>query len=66
MVAIADIIDRGIMLTGGGALLRGLDHLIAAETKIPVVIAQNPLDCVADGTGIYLESDALGNLGKRI
>ncbi|MEE1012680.1 MAG: rod shape-determining protein [Acutalibacteraceae bacterium] len=55
----ADIIDHGIMLTGGGALLRGLDQLISAETKIPVVIAQNPLDCVADGTGLCLENDSL-------
>ena len=55
----ADIIDHGIMLTGGGALLRGLDQLIASETKIPVVIAQNPLDCVADGTGLCLENDSL-------
>ena len=45
----ADIIDHGIMLTGGGALLRGLDKLIAAETKIPVIDANNPHDCVADG-----------------
>ncbi len=55
----ADIIDHGIMLTGGGALLRGLDKLIAAETKIPVRIADNPLDCVADGTGICLENNTL-------
>ena len=55
----ADIIDHGIMLTGGGALLRGLDQLISAETKIPVIIANNPLDCVADGTGICLENDTL-------
>ncbi len=55
----ADIIDHGIMLTGGGALLRGLDQLISSETKIPVVIAQNPLDCVADGTGLCLENDSL-------
>jgi len=55
----ADIIDHGIMLTGGGALLRGLDQLISAETKIPVIIAQNPLDCVADGTGLCLENDSL-------
>lgn len=55
----ADIIDHGIMLTGGGALLRGLDKLLSAETKIPVIIAQNPLDCVADGTGLCLENDSL-------
>ncbi len=55
----ADIIDHGIMLTGGGALLRGLDKLISAETKIPVNIAVNPLDCVADGTGLCLENDSL-------
>lgn len=51
----ADIIDRGIMLTGGGALLRGLDQLIANETGIPVNVAENPLDCVVDGTGKLLE-----------
>ena len=51
----ADIIDHGIMLTGGGALLRGLDKLISAETRIPVLVAENPLDCVADGTGMCLE-----------
>lgn len=55
----ADIIDQGIMLTGGGALLRGLDRLIAAETKIPVHVAESPLDCVVDGTGICLENDML-------
>lgn len=52
----ADIIDHGIMLTGGGALLRGLDKLISVETKMPVHVAENPLDCVVDGTGICLES----------
>lgn len=61
----ADIIDQGIMLTGGGALLRGIDRLIAEETGMPVNIADNPLDCVADGAGIYLESDVLGSIGKR-
>ena len=55
----ADIIDQGIMLTGGGALLRGLDRLISAETKMPVLVAENPLDCVVDGTGVCLENDML-------
>jgi len=53
----ADIIDRGIMLTGGGALLRGLDKLVSQETGIPVHIAERPLDCVAEGTGKSLEID---------
>ena len=43
----ADIIDRGIMLSGGGALLRGLDKLIQSETGIDVHVAESPLDCVA-------------------
>ena len=51
----ADIIDRGIMLTGGGALLRGLDELISEETGIPVNIAEQPLDCVVQGTGKLLD-----------
>ena len=51
----ADIIDHGITLTGGGALLRGLDSLIGNETGMPVHIAENPLDCVALGTGKVLE-----------
>ena len=55
----ADIIDHGIMLTGGGALLRGLDKLISYETKIPVLVADQPLDCVVDGTGICLETNNL-------
>ena len=61
----ADSIDHGIMLTGGGALLRGLDKLIAAETKIPVLVAANPLDCVVDGTGICLENDTLNVTGNK-
>lgn len=51
----ADIIDHGIMLTGGGALLRNLDVLISKETHMPVYIAENPLDCVVAGTGKRLE-----------
>ena len=56
----ADIIERGITLTGGGALLRGLDKLISSETGMPVNIAKNPIDCVVNGTGICLEKDLLG------
>ena len=52
----ADIIDHGITLTGGGALLRGLDQLIHKETGMPVFIAEYPLDCVAEGTGKILEN----------
>ena len=51
----ADIIDHGITLTGGGALLRGLDQLVSNETGMPVHIAENPLDCVALGTGKVLD-----------
>lgn len=52
----ADIIAQGIMLAGGGALLKGLDLLIHAETGMPVKVAERPLDCVADGTGKVLEN----------
>ena len=51
----ADIIDNGIMLTGGGALLRGMDKLVAEETGMPVRIAERPLDCVVDGAGMRLD-----------
>ncbi|MGN0586036.1 MAG: rod shape-determining protein [Oscillospiraceae bacterium] len=51
----ADIIDQGITLAGGGALIRGLDKLINRETGMPVYVAETPLDCVADGTGKVLE-----------
>ena len=53
------------MLTGGGALLRGLDKLISIETKIPVHVAENPLDCVVDGCGVCLESNTLGITAKN-
>jgi rod shape-determining protein MreB and related proteins len=52
----ADIIDRGVMLTGGGALMHGIDRLLAEELKVPVMVADNPMACVAMGTGIMLEN----------
>ena len=52
----ADIIDRGVILTGGGALLHGIDYLLAEELKVPVLIAEEPMHCVAKGTGIILEN----------
>lgn len=52
----SDVIDHGIVLTGGGALLKNLSEVIADETKVPVFIANEPLDCVAVGTGESLKS----------
>lgn len=52
---VSDIMEKGITLAGGGALLRGLDKLIAQETAMPVVVADDPLTCVVRGTGIVLE-----------
>lgn len=52
----ADVMEQGIMLTGGGALLQGIDTLIHRETGMPVKIAENPLDCVAIGTGNAIQS----------
>lgn len=52
----ADIIDRGIFLTGGGAMLDGLDTLLSEKLLVPVFVSENPLNCVATGTGILLEN----------
>lgn len=52
----ADILNNGIVMTGGGSLLNGLDSLISRETSLPVHVAENPISCVAIGTGKALES----------
>lgn len=52
----ADIIDRGIMLTGGGALLKNIDKLISYYLQVPVLIADHPLEAVALGTGTLLKN----------
>lgn len=52
----ADIIDKGVVVTGGGALIHGFDQLLAHELKVPVFIAESPLTCVAEGTGILLDN----------
>lgn len=51
----SDVIDRGIVLTGGGALLRNIDRLLTLETGVPCYVAENPLACVAIGSGLALE-----------
>lgn len=52
----ADVVDHGIVLTGGGALIKNLDEVIADATQVPVTVAQDPLDCVVKGTGESLKS----------
>ena len=52
----ADIIDKGVVITGGGALIDGIDRLLTHELKVPVFVAENPLTCVAEGTGILLDN----------
>ncbi|AKX45647.1 rod shape-determining protein MreB [Thiopseudomonas alkaliphila] len=52
----SDIAERGLVLTGGGALLKGIDQLLSQETGLPVIVAENPKNCVAIGGGIYLET----------
>lgn len=52
----SDIINKGILITGGGALIKGFDKLLSKELKVPVKIAESPLTCVAEGTGIILDN----------
>jgi rod shape-determining protein MreB len=52
----ADVMDRGIIMAGGGSLLRGLDQLVSEQTGMPVHLAEEPLLCVAYGTGRVLEN----------
>ncbi|RGR74962.1 rod shape-determining protein [Holdemania filiformis] len=52
----ADIVSRGVVLTGGGALLQGIDQLLINELNVPVYVAENALSCVAEGTGVMLEN----------
>jgi rod shape-determining protein MreB len=59
----ADIAERGMVLTGGGALLRDIDRLLMEETGLPVVVAEDPLTCVVRGSGMALEKmDKLGSI----
>ena len=50
----SDLVDRGLVLAGGGSMLRGLDKLIASQTGLPVTLADDPLTAVAEGTGVVL------------
>lgn len=52
----SDIIDKGIVITGGGALINGVNELLAHELKVPVFVAESPLTCVAEGTGVLLDN----------
>ena len=58
--------ERGIVMTGGGALLKGLPKLISKETGVPVIVAENPMNCVAIGAGQYYEIFKDMSIGRSI
>ena len=60
----ADLVDRGIVLAGGGSMLRGLDKLLSEQTGLPVTLADDPLSAVAEGTGIALNDNMLNRLPR--
>ena len=63
----ADIAESGMILTGGGALLSDLDRLLAEETGLPVLVAEDPLTCVVRGSGMALERmDKLGSIFTNV
>jgi len=62
----ADIVERGIVMTGGGSLLKGLPKLIGKETGVPVILAEEPMLCVALGAGMYFEHTRNAKSDKRI
>ena len=62
----ADIVERGIIMTGGGSLLKGLPKLISKETGVPVILAEDPLLCVANGAGMYFEHSKNATSTKTI
>ena len=55
----ADLLDRGIMLAGGGAKLTGLDKLLSEETGLPVFVSEEPLNAVVNGTGVMLQENSI-------
>jgi len=55
----SDIVDRGIVMTGGGSLLRGIDMLLREATNLPITVAEDPLTCVVLGTGKILDDPTL-------
>jgi rod shape-determining protein MreB len=62
----SDVGNHGIVLAGGGALLRGVDQLLSSETGLPVVVADSPLECVVLGAGTSLEETAvMGRTSRR-